>query len=287
MNKPGCLLIDIVTVFPEMLEGFLGNSMLKRAAKMGAVKFRLVNPRDFATDTRRTTDDRPYGGGPGMVMLADPLMKAVESVAEESSKILMMTPTGKTFSQADARRLAEEKHIVFICGHYEGIDDRVRQLLQPEEFSIGDYVLTNGALPAAVIVDAVARLVPGVLGGEGAAADESFETGLLEFPQFTRPVEYRGLRVPEILQSGNHAAIAEWRRGEAERLTLERRPDLAAKMGLPHKPTEERNGKHKRRANTPRETEKKNLAGCETARPQAESQGDDAKQERNRHEQRT
>lgn len=281
MNKPGCLLIDIVTVFPEMLEGFLGNSMLKRAAKMGAVKFRLVNPRDFAADARRTTDDRPYGGGPGMVMLADPLMQAVESVAQGESKILMMTPSGRTFTQADARRLADETHIVFICGHYEGIDDRVRQLLQPEEFSIGDYVLTNGVLPAAVIVDAVARLIPGVLGGDGATVDESFETGLLDFPQFTRPVEYRGLRVPEILQGGNHAAIAEWRRGQAERITLERRPDLTARMGLPRKPPEDRKKRKMRRDNSPRNTNEENLAGCTTARPQAESQGDDAQQERN------
>ena len=259
MYQSNCLRIDFVTVFPEMLAGFLKHSMLKRAAAMEAVRFGTVNPRDFAADARHTTDDRPYGGGPGMVMLADPLMQAVESVAGQESKIIMMTPSGSPFKQTDAHRLAEEKHIVFICGHYEGIDDRVRQLLKPEEFSIGDYVLTNGVLPAAVVVDAVVRLLPGVLGGEGATVDESFETGLLDYPQFTRPVEYRGLRVPKILQGGNHAAIAEWRRREAERITLERRPDLAARMGLPRK--EETKEKKTPRGN-PRHNGRKELGGA-------------------------
>ena len=248
--------ICIITVFPEMLAGFLETSMLKRAVKMGAVEFGLVNPRNFTTDAHRSTDDRPYGGGPGMVMLADPLVKAVESVMVgdgsresgdnnpkfpnfQTSKPILMTPSGKPFRQEDARRLSKEKNLVFICGHYEGIDDRVRQILQPEELSIGDYILTNGALSAAVVVDAVVRLLPGVLGaGDGATADESFEHGLLDFPQYTRPPEYRGLRVPEVLQNGNHAAIAKWRLAESERITLERRPDLASAAGLPRKPTE-------------------------------------------------
>ena len=238
-----CRHIDIVTVFPEMLAGFLENSMMKRAARLGAVSFGLVTPRDFASDAHRSTDDRPYGGGPGMVMLPDPLVRAVESVATPAAKIIMMSPSGKRFEQSDARRLAGEKHLVFICGHYEGIDDRVREILQPEELSIGDYILTNGALPTAVVVDAVVRLLPGVLGGAGATDDESFEHGLLDFPQYTRPVEYRGLRVPDILQSGNHAAIANWRRAESERITLERRPDLAAAAGLPRKPIEPKRAK--------------------------------------------
>ena len=225
--------IDIITVFPEMLAGFLETSMLKRAAKSGAAEFGLINPRTFTDDPHRSTDDRPYGGGPGMVMLADPLVRATESVAAPESKIIMMSPSGKTFRQEDARRLAKEQHLVFICGHYEGIDDRVRRLLNPEELSIGDYILTNGALSAAVVVDSVVRLLPGVLGGGDAAAnDESFENGLLDFPQFTRPPEYRNLRVPEILQNGNHGAIAAWRLAESKRITLERRPDLAAKAGL-------------------------------------------------------
>ena len=275
MNEPDRLQIDIITVFPEMLRGFLEASMLKRATKMGAVRFGLVNPRDFTEDARHTTDDRPYGGGPGMVMLPDPLYQAVESVSSPTTKLIMMTPSGKPFTQEDAHRLAQEKHIVFLCGHYEGIDDRVRQLLQPEELSIGDYVLTNGVLPAAVVVDAVVRLIPGVLGGEGATVDESFETGLLDYPQFTRPVEYQGLRVPEILQSGNHAAIAEWRRKEAERITLERRPDLAARMGLPRDETKEKTKKNRRHAR--HNTTEENLAD-QTGRPSAEPATGDAQE---------
>lgn len=256
MSDRDCLCVDIVTVFPTMLNGFLDESMLKRAAKLGAVKFGTVNPRDFTTDAHRTTDDRPYGGGPGMVMLADPLMKAVESVATPASKIIMMTPSGKTFAQADAKRLAREKHLVFVCGHYEGIDERVRQLLAPEEISIGDYILTNGVLPAAVVIDSVVRLLPGVLGGEGATHDESFETGLLEYPHYTRPPEYRGLRVPDILQSGNHKAIAAWRQSEAERLTLERRPDLALQAGLPRSAPINIKKRRTRRHDTTQEEEK-------------------------------
>lgn len=235
-TAPAVLSVDIVTEFPGMVSGYLSESMLGRAARKGAVSFRIVNPRDFTEDRHHSTDDRPYGGGPGMVMLADPLVRAVESVAGPESKIVMMTPSGKPFVQADARRLSREKHLVFLCGHYEGIDDRVRQILRPEEISIGDYVLTNGAIAAACVIDATVRLLPGVLGGEGATEDESFETGLLDFPQFTHPPVYRGLKVPEVLQSGNHALIKAWRRQEAERITLERRPDLAAKMGLPRPP---------------------------------------------------
>lgn len=274
----GPLQIDIVTVFPDMLSGFLESSMLKRATKLGAARFNLVNLRDFAEGARRTTDDRPYGGGPGMVMLADPIVKAVESLAGTETKRVMMTPSGKRFDQCDAHRLSQERHLVFVCGHYEGIDDRVRQLLQPEELSIGDYVLTNGVLPAAVVIDAVVRLLPGVLGGECATVDESFETGLLDFPQFTRPVEYRGLRVPEVLQSGNHAAIAAWRKAEAERITLERRPDLAARMGLPRPEPETRRDKRKRRPRRQGNTTE-DLAG-QTGRPSAEP-GEGGAQESN------
>lgn len=274
----GPLQIDIVTVFPDMLSGFLESSMLKRATKLGAARFNLVNLRDFAEGARRTTDDRPYGGGPGMVMLADPIVKAVESLAGTETKRVMMTPSGKRFDQCDAHRLSQERHLVFVCGHYEGIDDRVRQILQPEELSIGDYVLTNGVLPAAVVIDAVVRLLPGVLGGEGATVDESFETGLLDFPQFTRPVEYRGLRVPEVLQSGNHAAIAAWRKAEAERITLERRPDLAARMGLPRPEPETRRDKRKRRPRRQDNTTE-DLAG-QTGRPSAEP-GEGGAQESN------
>ena len=231
-GSPEPLAVDIVTEFPGMVRGYLEESMIGRASRMGAVRFRIVNPRDFTEDKWHKTDDRPYGGGPGMVMLPDPLVRAVESVREDGTKVLLMTPSGKPFVQADAHRLAQERHLVILCGHYEGIDDRVRQILGPDEFAIGDYVLTNGDRPAAVMIDATVRHLPGVLGGDGATADESFETGLLDFPQFTHPVEYRGLRVPEILLSGNHAAVAAWRREQAERITRERRPDLAAKAGL-------------------------------------------------------
>jgi tRNA (guanine37-N1)-methyltransferase len=242
------LRIDIVTVFPNMLRGFLEESMLARAVKLGAVRFRFVNPRDFTTDPHRSTDDRPYGGGPGMVMLPGPLCDAVESVRDDDARVVFMTPSGKPFRQEDAGRLALARHLVFLCGHYEGIDERAREALADEEISIGDYVLTNGVLPAAVVIDAVVRLLPGVLGGgEDATRDESFQQGLLEPPQYTRPEVFRGRKVPEVLLGGNHQAIAAWRREQAELRTLERRPDLAAAAGLPRK----EEPKKKRRARRP------------------------------------
>ncbi len=200
--------------------------MLRRAAKRGAVRFRTVDLRDFTCDARRTTDDRPYGGGPGMVMKPEPLFDAVEAVATDRSRVILMTPQGRPFSQKVAHELADEQHLVFLCGHYEGVDERVRQTLVTDEISIGDYVLTNGALPAAVVVDAVVRLLPGVLGGDGATQDESFQEGLLEYPQYTRPDEFRGMRVPDVLMGGNHVAVAKWRRDMALSRTQERRPDL-------------------------------------------------------------
>ncbi|MGA1194234.1 MAG: tRNA (guanosine(37)-N1)-methyltransferase TrmD [Kiritimatiellia bacterium] len=218
--------IDVITIFPAMLDGFLGESMMKRASAMGAVNFRTIDLRDFTTDRHRTTDDRPYGGGPGMVMKADPIFKAVESVRREDSRVILMTPSGTVFKQAIARELTASSHLIFICGHYEGVDERVREALVDMELSIGDYVLTNGVLPAAVVIDAVVRLLPGVLGGEGAAEQESFSEGLLEYPHYTRPEEYRGMRVPDILLSGDHAAIAAWRDDQSRQRTRTRRPDL-------------------------------------------------------------
>ncbi len=209
-----------------MLKGFLEESMLKRACRLGAVTFRLVNPRDFTTDPHRTTDDRPYGGGPGMVMKPEPLFDAVESLDGADARVILMSPQGRPFKQAVARELASESHLIFVCGHYEGVDERVREALVTDELSIGDYVLTNGALPAAVVIDAVVRLLPGVLGGEGATEEESFSQGLLEYPQYTRPVEYRGMRVPDILMSGHHAAVAAWRLEQSKLRTVARRPDL-------------------------------------------------------------
>jgi tRNA (guanine37-N1)-methyltransferase len=220
------LRIDVVTLFPEMLDGFLSQSMMKRAAAKGAVQFGFVNPRDFASDPHRSTDDRPYGGGPGMVMKPEPLAAAIESVKSPGSRVIYLSPQGVPFRQQTAVRLAGETHLIFVCGHYEGVDERVIELLVDEEISIGDYVLTNGALAAAVVIDAAVRLLPGVLGGEGAAEQDSFSAGRLDCPHYTRPEEFRGLRVPPVLLSGDHAAIAAWRAAEGEMRTRTRRPDL-------------------------------------------------------------
>jgi tRNA (guanine37-N1)-methyltransferase len=231
MNEP--LLIDVITIFPGMLKGFLDESMLKRAVDKEAVRFRTVDLRLFTEDAHRTTDDRPYGGGPGMVMKPEPLFKAVESVADKGTRVVLMTPAGRPFSQAMAQELARERHLVFICGHYEGVDERISEQLVDDEISIGDYVLTNGVLPAAVVIDAIVRLLPGVVGGEGATEQESFTTGMLEYPHYTRPPEYRGMKVPEVLMSGNHAEIARWRAEKAKERTRARRPDLL-KQGEEH-----------------------------------------------------
>jgi len=225
MSDP--LQIDVLTVFPGMLRGFLEESMLKRAVAMGAVIFRTIDLRDFAHDARRTADDRPYGGGPGMMMKPELWFEAIETLRTPGARVILMTPSGQTFRQAKARQLAQEKHLILVCGHYEGIDERVRDALVTDELSIGDYVLTNGVLPAAVVADAVVRLLPGVLGGgEAATQDESFTEPLLEFPQYTRPAIYRGMAVPDVLQSGNHAEVAAWRKGQALDRTARQRPDL-------------------------------------------------------------
>jgi len=219
--------IEVITIFPGLVEAVLGESMMKRAAAAGQVAFHCINPRDFTTDPHRTVDDRPYGGGPGMVMKPDPLFAAVESVWQPNSKVILMTPQGTRFTQSCAEQLALESHLIFLCGHYEGIDERVRSELVDMELSIGDYVLTNGAVPAAVVIDAVVRLLPGVLGaGEAGIREESFSSGLLDYPQYTRPEEFRGLRVPEVLRSGDHARVAQWRREQALQRTREKRPDL-------------------------------------------------------------
>ena len=223
------LQIDVITIFPEMLDGFLGASMMKRAAQMGAVSFRAVNLRDFTTDVHRTTDDRPFGGGPGMVLKCEPMFAAVESLRQPGAQVILMTPQGRRFDQATAQRLSQSQHLIFVCGHYEGVDERIRQSLVDEEISIGDYVLTNGALAAMVVVDATVRLVPGVLGHADSAKEESFSDGWLEYPQYTRPAEFRGMTVPEMLLSGDHAAIAKWRGQQSRQRTRGRRPDLLRK----------------------------------------------------------
>ena len=219
--------IDVITIFPGMLEGFLGESIIKRAVEAQAVSIQTINLRDFTTDTHRTTDDRPYGGGPGMVMKPEPLFKAVESVRGPDSRVVLMSPQGRPFQQAMAREFSGERHLILLSGHYEGVDERVCEALVTDEVSIGDYVLTNGVIPGAVVIDAVVRLLPGVLGaGPEAHEKESFSNGLLDYPQYTRPPEYRGMTVPEVLLSGDHGAVEQWRREQSRERTRRRRPDL-------------------------------------------------------------
>lgn len=220
------LRIDVLTLFPGMLSGFLNESMLKRARQAGLVDVRLTDIRAFTDDAHRTVDDRPYGGGPGMVMKPGPLVRAIESVRAANSRVILMCPRGRRFDQAEARALATHPHLVLVCGHYEGVDERVRACAVDDALSIGDYVLTNGALPAAVVIDAVVRLQEGALGGEGAADEESFSEGRLEYPHYTRPPVFRGLEAPGILMSGHHAEVARWRGAAAEEGTRAWRPDL-------------------------------------------------------------
>jgi tRNA (guanine37-N1)-methyltransferase len=222
------LRIDIVTLFPRLVEGPLGESMLRIARERGALDVRVVDLRGHTEGRHRVADDYPFGGGGGMVLKPEPLFQAVEALRGPGSHVILLCPQGATFTQAVAARLAGRRHLVLLCGHYEGVDERVRAHLVDEELSIGDYVLTGGELPALVVLDAVARLLPGVLGDPEGATRESFAAGRLDYPQYTRPVEFRGLRVPEVLLSGDHGRIARWRRREALRRTLRRRPDLLA-----------------------------------------------------------
>jgi tRNA (guanine37-N1)-methyltransferase len=219
--------IDILSLFPNIAEAALSESIIGKARQKGIVSVHSRNIRDWATDKHKTTDDTPYGGGQGMVMKCEPIFAAVTSLQTPQTRVIHLSPTGQRFNHSHAKRLATtESHLILLCGHYEGIDQRVLDTLVHEELSIGDYVLTNGALAAAVITDAIVRLLPGVLGDETSAADDSFATGLLEFPQYTRPVEFNGLRVPDELLSGNHGAIAKWRQQKALERTRSRRPDL-------------------------------------------------------------
>jgi tRNA (guanine37-N1)-methyltransferase len=217
---------DILTLFPKLCEGAFADSILRKAQENLLIQVRCLNIRDWATDKHHITDEPPYGGGPGMVMKPDPIFSAVESIKNERSHVILMAPAGRRFSQEIAIELSRKEHLIFICGHYEGIDHRVAEHLADDEISIGDYVLTNGALAAAVVVDAVARLLPGVLGHRESSKDESFSDKMLEYPQYTRPSDFRGWRVPEILLSGNHALIRTWREEKAREKTCERRPDL-------------------------------------------------------------
>ncbi len=220
------LRIDILSLFPQIAAAPLGESILGRAQEKRLIEVHSHNLRDWATDKHRTTDDAPYGGGQGMVLKCEPIFAAVDSLRKPGSRVVLMSPAGRMFRQSMAEEYASFQHLILLCGHYEGIDQRAIDQLVDDEISIGDYVLTNGALAAAVFVDAIARLIPGVLGDAASARDDSHASGLLEFPQYTRPVEFRGLRVPDILLGGNHGAIANWRRDQALAKTRSVRPDL-------------------------------------------------------------
>ncbi len=217
--------IDVLTLFPEMFVGPLDFSMVKRAREAGILDLRVINLRDYTHDRHKTVDDKPFGGGPGMLLKPEPIFEAVESLANEKTRVILLTPIGRTFNQGIARELSKHEQLLFVCGAYEGFDERIRTLAH-DELSIGDFVLTNGALPAMMIIDAVSRLLPGVLGDEQSSADESFSHGLLEYPHYTRPAEFRGMKVPDVLLSGHHAEIEKWRRAEALKRTQERRPDM-------------------------------------------------------------
>ncbi|MCC7433712.1 MAG: tRNA (guanosine(37)-N1)-methyltransferase TrmD [Methanoregulaceae archaeon] len=225
--------INILTLFPEMIEQALGHSILKRAQDRGLLVIRTVNPRDFATDAHRTVDDSPYGGGPGMVMKPEPIHAALLSLdLAQPSTILMPDPTGPVFDQSWATLLAVEPCLTLVCGHYEGIDDRIRQRWNTQPVSVGDFVLTGGELAALIVIDAVGRLIPGVLGNQESLGIDSHSDGLLSAPQFTRPEVWDGLAVPEVLTTGDHSKIAKWRRAQALRLTRDHRPDLFARARL-------------------------------------------------------
>lgn len=221
-----CVQIDILTLFPAMGEGLLGTSMLRIAQEKNLAQIHLHNLRDWAAGKHRVTDEPPYGGGAGMVLKVEPLARALDTLRKPESHVILLSAQGTRFDQSIARRLSTEKHLLMISGHYEGVDQRVADHLVNEEISLGDYVLTNGTLASLVVVDAVVRLLPGVLGDAQSAVDESFAHGLLEYPQYTRPAEFRGWKVPDILLSGHHAEIEAWRRAQAKICTQKKRPDL-------------------------------------------------------------
>ncbi|RRJ65322.1 tRNA (guanosine(37)-N1)-methyltransferase TrmD [Paenibacillus oralis] len=234
--------VDVLTLFPEMFAGVFASSILGKAQEKGIVTLNAINFREYSGNKHGTVDDTPYGGGGGMVLKPEPIFAAVEAVREgkhgdaegktRSPRVILMCPQGETFTQKKAEELAAEEHLIFICGHYEGYDERIREQLVTDEISIGDYVLTGGELPSMVVIDSVTRLLPGVLGNETSAVTDSFSTGLLEYPHYTRPADFRGWKVPDILLSGHHANIEDWRRKEALRRTLLRRPDLLEKLEL-------------------------------------------------------
>lgn len=227
--------IDILTLFPRMFDGVTGESIIKRARNKGLVDIKVHNLRDWTSDNHKTADDKPFGGGPGMVMKVEPVWRALKELkslrnTKSDSRVILLTPQGKRLEQKAVKRLAKQKRLVLICGHYEGFDERIRKFAD-EEISIGDYVLTCGEIPAMVIADSVVRLIPGVLGAKESLNSESFENRLLEYPQYTRPAEYNGMKVPQVLLSGDHKAIEEWRKKEAMKRTAQRRPDMLKGSG--------------------------------------------------------
>ena len=223
--------IDVLTLFPEMFAGVFTESIIKRARKKGLVEIVMTNIRDYAVDKHHSVDDKPYGGGPGMVLMCQPVFDAVEDICSQGKQpdeIILLTPQGRQFNQERAKELALKKRLLLIAGHYEGFDERIRTELATMELSIGDYVLSGGEIPAMTVVNAVTRLIPGVLGDDLSSNEESFSNNLLEYPQYTRPAEFRGMKVPEILLSGNHQLIRQWRSQQARQRTEQRRPDLAS-----------------------------------------------------------
>ncbi|MBL7196463.1 MAG: tRNA (guanosine(37)-N1)-methyltransferase TrmD [Candidatus Omnitrophica bacterium] len=228
--------IDIITIFPNIFKPILGESIIKRAQKKGLLKIAVHNLRDYTKDKHRKIDDRPFGGGPGMVFKPEPIFDAIKDIKSrikgKKTKVVLLTPQGKTLNQRLAQRISKSKNLILICGHYEGVDERVRQSLVDEEVSIGDYILTGGELPAMVLVDTIARLIPGVLGDKNSAKSESFYHGLLEYPQYTRPADYKGKKVPKILLSGDHQKIAKWRKEQAYKVTKRKRPELLIRPKL-------------------------------------------------------
>lgn len=228
------MIFDVLTLFPAMFDSPFQESILGRAIRQGLLELHAHNLRDWAEGKHLTTDDSPYGGGAGMVMKPEPVARALEEIKQRSpgSKVLLMTPQGRPFSQTRAAELATENGLIFVCGRYEGFDERIRQTLVDEEYSIGDFVLTGGELPAMVMIDAIARHLPGVLGSSGSAAGDSFSDGLLEYPQYTRPAVFNGIAVPEVLLSGDHGRIARWRREQQLLRTLQRRPELLEGLEL-------------------------------------------------------
>jgi tRNA (guanine37-N1)-methyltransferase len=230
--------VDILTLFPEMFKGVFQTSILRKANELGAFNYNFINFRDYTENKHNKVDDYPYGGGAGMVLSPQPIFDAVEALQKKSSakpRVVLMCPQGETFTQQKAMELSKEEHLVFICGHYEGYDERIRQHLVTDELSIGDYVLTGGELGAMVVIDSVVRLLPSVLGNETSASEDSFSTGLLEHPHYTRPADFRGLKVPDVLLSGNHAKIDEWRHQQSLKRTYERRKDLLEDYSLSEK----------------------------------------------------